>query len=211
MTRYKLINRIVNDIYIKLNITAFPIDELIIVNFFNNIRLISYSEYAKDHKLTTKDMLQYFPSDDGFSVYSRSKDRHIIYYNDFIDGSHKRMRWTVMHELGHIACKHHLLNKNDYDDNELYEFTEHEANYFTSMLLAHPAILKEINVHTAKEIEFFCDMSNSAANYRFSNYKSFFYVFNSSDRLIVRNFKNYIESKNNDYNEHLAFLKAFQF
>ncbi len=208
--RYKLIHQIVNDIYINANITQFPVDILSIIDSFKNIKLVSYSTYAKDLNLTKEEFLECFTSDDGFSVFSKSKNKYIIFFNDFIDNSKQRMRWTATHELGHILCKHHSLSEDNLTNDEIYAFKEREANHFASMLLAHSAILNELNLVSSKDIEFYCDLSSSAAKFRFDNYKKNSIYSTSSDRCVLRNFKAFIDAKNQDYAEHMAFLRAFQ-
>lgn len=208
--RYNLIHQIVNDIYINADITQFPVDILSIIDSFRNIKIISYSTYAKDLNLTKEEFLECFTSDDGFSVFSKAKNKYIIFFNDFIDNSKQRMRWTATHELGHILCKHHLLSSDNLTNDEIYAFKEREANHFASMLLAHSTILNELNLVSSKDIEFYCDLSCSAAKFRFDNYKKNSIYTTSSDRYILRNFKKFIDSKNQDYEEHMAFLRAFQ-
>lgn len=208
--RYKFIRQIVNHIYINANITQFPVDILSIIESFKNIKIISYSTYAKDLNLTKEEFLECFTSDDGFSVFSKSKNKYIIFFNDFIDNSKQRMRWTAAHELGHILCKHHSLDLDNLTNDEIYAFKEREANHFASMLLAHSTVLNELNLISSKDIEFYCDLSSSAAKFRFDNYKKSSIYSTSSDRFILRNFKSFIDSKNQDYAEHMAFLRAFQ-
>lgn len=208
--RYKLIHQIVNDIYINSNITQFPVDILSIIESFSTITVVSYTTYAKNHNLTKEELLDCFTSDDGFSVLSKSKDKYIIFFNDFIDHSKQRMRWTIAHELGHILCKHHLFNNDKFSDEEIYSFKERESNHFASMILAHSVVLNELNLTSSKEIEFFCDLSSAAAKFRFDNHKRYYRYSTSSDRYIVRNFKEYTDARNQDYQEHLAFLRAFQ-
>lgn len=208
--RYKLIHQIVNDIYINSNITQFPVDILSIIKSFSTITIVSYSTYAKNHNLTNEELLNCFTSDDGFSVLSKSKDKYIIFFNDFIDNSKQRMRWTIAHELGHILCKHHLFNNDNFSDEEIYSFKEREANHFSSMILAHSVVLNELSLISSKEIEFYCDLSSAAAKFRFDNHKRYCRYSTSSDRYIIRNFKEYTDARNQDYQEHLAFLHAFQ-
>ena len=205
-----MIHRIVNDIYISANITQFPVDIISIIDSFKNIKLVPYSTYAKDLNLTKEEFLECFASDDGFSVFSKSKNKYIIFFNDFIDNSKQRMRWTAAHELGHILCKHHLLKTDKLTSDELYTFKEREANYFASMLLSHSKVLNEINLLSSRDIEYYCDLSSSAAKYRYNNYKKGNMYLTSSDRFILRNFRSYINEKNQDYADHMAFIRAFR-
>lgn len=213
--RYKFIHKVVNDIYISLGFDSYPIDISKILHSFSNIQVIPYSKLMNDFNLTIEQVLNYLSSSDGCCHYKKSIDSYLIYYNDVTINNTKRTYWTIMHELAHIFCNHYSLNDiyfTDYTDDEIYDFKEHEANYFVSIFLAHPAILKELQVNSAYEIEFFCNLSNQAAKYRYNSYKRFInhMFFTSSDRYIIRNFTEYINLKNADLKEHLAFLEAFQ-
>ena len=79
------------------------------------------------------------------------------------------------------------------------------------MFLAHQAVLLNLNIHNAYEIEVFCNLSTKAAKYRYKNFLKWtsHNFMTSSDRYIVRKFEKYIDSKNQDYQEHQAFIQAF--
>lgn len=213
--RYKCIHRIVNDLYISLGFNSYPIDINILLNSFKNIVVIPYSTLKKDFNLTNEELFSNFSSSDGCCHYQKKSDKYIINYNDITINNSKRIYWTIIHELGHIFCNHYSLKENlfsNYTDDEIYDFKEREANYFVSIFLAHPAILNELNIKSSYEIEVFCNLSSQAAKYRFDSYNRFINhkFFTSSDRYIIRNFKEYINSKTSDFKEHLAFLQAFQ-
>ena len=99
--------------------------------------------------------------------------------------------YGLLHELGHIFCKHNKINSLTELDDDLYDFMEREANYFTSIFLAHPAILRELNIHSSYEIEVFCNLSTQAAKYRYASFKTFttFRFLTGSDKFIIENFK----------------------
>ena len=154
-------------------------------------------------------------SKEGCSICSKGK--YIICYNDLdTDYPEGRIRWTIAHELGHILCEHFNNNKTKVardvtlDDDE-YKLMEKEANYFASMLLSHSAVLSKININKPNEIEYFCNLSKQASTITFENLKKWnrynFTIY--SDRNIINYFQNYINSKINDYKEHLAFINAF--
>lgn len=212
--RYKYINRIVNDIYIKQNICSFPINIINIINSLKDIKIkvISYSEFMKRYNLTKEMVFEALSSEDGCC--DNFGDKYAIYYNDLNNLPQERINWTIAHELGHILCKHYnnrtRIFRNELSDEE-YNFMECEANYFASMLLAHSAILLKLNIHNPYEIEVFCNLSSQASRYRYRNFKKWtsYDFITSSDRCITRNFKEYIDSKNQDYQEFLAFKQAF--
>lgn len=213
--RYKYIHKVVNDLYISLGIESYPIDISRVISSLNDIVVIPYSKFMSDFNLTKDQVFSFLSSSDGCCHYKQSSNSYIIYYNDITINNTKRTYWTIMHELGHIFCRHYLLKDDSfigYTDDEIYDFKEHEANYFSSIFLAHPAVLNELDIHGYYEIEIFCNLSSQAAKYRYNSYKRFitYYFFTSSDRYIIRNFQKYINSITNDYKEHLAFLEAFQ-
>lgn len=212
--RYKYINRVVNDLYISLEINQYPINVHKVLASFPKVAVISYSQFMKDFNLTIEQTFYYLTSKDGCCDYKPSLDKYIIYYNDITIHNKNRIAWTVIHELAHICCRHYHLSDTilkNYSDDEIYDFKEHEANYFTSMFLAHQAVLLSLNIHNPYEIEMFCNLSSKAAKYRYENFKKWtsYNFTTSSDRYIVRKFKNYIDSKNEDYQEYLAFKQVF--
>lgn len=212
--RYKYINRIVNDLYLSIGIKEYPIDISKVLNSFSNISVVSYSQFMHDFNLTIEQIFSYLTSNDGCCDYKPSLDKYIIYYNDITIHNKNRIMWTIIHELAHIHCNHYHLSDdilNDYSDDEIYDFKEREENYFTSVFLAHHAILSQLNIHNSYEIEVFCNLSSEAAQYRYKNFLSWtnhnFLI--SSDRCVLRNFGDYIHKKNQEYQDYLEFRQAF--
>lgn len=79
----------------------------------------------------------------------------------------QRKRFTVAHELGHILLchvgKYELVNREiSPNDNPI----EQEANVFASRLLAPACVLWGLKVKSADEISQLCDISPTAAAYR---------------------------------------------
>lgn len=212
--RYAHIKRIVNDIYIKLNITEFPIDIFQIISSFDNIKIVSYHQFMTDYNLTKEETFEILTSDEGCTDYHKAKDRYIIYYNDLDYKSEERIKWTLTHELGHILCGHYCENtkifSEDLSETE-YKFKESEANHFTGLLLSNPIILNKLNVRSPYDIEIYCALSAQAAKYRFDNYKKWckHKIMNSSDRYILRNFQKYLNAQQLEYQEFIAFMNSF--
>ncbi|CAI3203090.1 ImmA/IrrE family metallo-endopeptidase [Clostridium neonatale] len=212
--RYKQIHKIVNDIYINLYISSFPIDIITIINLFENIKILSYSQFMKRYKHSYTETLEILNSKEGCTYYDPVKDNYVIFYNDLDTTLTERIYWTIAHEFGHIMCGHHIEDtsvKNHSLSEEKYRVLECEANYFASIFLAHPAILSRLNIHNSYEIEVFCNLSSQAARYRYENFKKWtrYNFMMSSDKHIIHNFEGYIDSKNQDYQEHQAFIQAF--
>lgn len=214
MIRYKHIKNIVNDIYIKLNITKFPIDIVGIINSFDNIKIVSYRKFMIDHNLTTEETFEMLTSEEGCTDYFKPLNRYIIYYNDLDTKSDMRIRWTLTHELAHILCDHYSedtkIFSKDLDETQ-YKFKESEANYFTGLLLSNPVILDKLIVRSSSDIEIYCALSSQASKYRFDNYKRWckYKILTSSDRCILRNFQNYLDLQKQEYAEFICFMNSF--
>lgn len=212
--RYKYIKTIVNDIYIKFKINSYPVDILKIVSYYKNIRIVSYSSFMKKYNLTKDETLSYFSSEEGFTDYLATQNKYIIFYNDFDNKLESRIYWTIAHELGHILCKHYTENTKLFagllSDEEYYS-KEGEANYFASLLLSHQAVLSQLNIRSSRDIQIYCELSHQASVYRFNSYLRWckYKTLTSSDRYIIRNFKEYINSKNEEYQEYLNFMSSF--
>lgn len=212
--RYKYIKLLVNDLYIKSNITQFPINIIEIISSFDNIKIVSYHQFMTDHNLTKEETFELLNSDEGCTDYLKSLDRYIIYYNDLDYKSEERIRWTLTHELGHILCCHYskatkiCCEELTEDD---YKFMEAEANYFTGLLLSNPVILHQLNIKSSYDIEIYCALSSEAARYRYDNYKTWKQNIRltSSDRYIIRNFQNYLEEQSLEYQEYIGFMNSF--
>ena len=214
--RYNYIHKLVNEIYIKHKIHSFPIDINNIICSIKTyrIKILSYSTVMEKYKLTEEEVSCMLTSEDGCSVTNR--DKHVIYYNDLGKFPYGRIRWTIAHELGHILCGHFRNNKTKVSQRELltdeeYGLMESEANYFASLLLAHPEVLAKINVNNSYEIETFCELSTEASKNTFKNLKTWkqYELSIGSDKDIAVNFQEYIDEKISDYKEHLAFINAF--
>ena len=52
--------------------------------FYNlpNCKVISYSTHMKKYDLTQEEVVSYFGSEEGCTVYSAAKNRYLVFYND---------------------------------------------------------------------------------------------------------------------------------
>lgn len=208
--RYAYIKNIVNKLYLTYKINNYPIDISNFLRSFDNIKVVNYSQFMYDFNLTASKTIEMLSSDEGCCTYKRSQDRYLIYLNDLEYKCDARKLWTVVHELGHIFLNHYnLLDKDKYDKDELYKFKEKEANYFTSIFLAHPLILKELNIKSSRHIEHFCGLSEEAAEYRYTSYlRNKNYGYCKGNDTIISNFKSYFEKQNGEYREYLNFMES---
>lgn len=151
--QFEEIKRIITDTFVKYKIKSMPIDPFE-VGIAHKIPIIPYSAFS-EHK--RQKLLSI--SKDGFSFSENGVWK--IYYNDICQ-YYKRVRQTIMHEIGHYILGH--LKNGDEE--------EAEAIFFAKYALAPiPLIHKmkcEINIANIMEI---FDISYSAAKIALNNYQ----------------------------------------
>ncbi len=145
-------------------IAFFPLDiRRLLKSFRHQVQLIPYSALA-DTTSQSGDGSEISPkmlSEDGFSI--RMRDVLIdpptgpataslwrIYYNEALLES--RMRFTLMHELGHVVLNHHqILDADTFDglqDNPIYRAADNQADRFSISILAPaPAVWRLLRDH----------------------------------------------------------------
>lgn len=152
--RYEQIERKVVELFSKLNVSKAPIDVFEIVKALG-IKLVKYSEIqgASEQKMAI--------SKDGFCFefeVSENESYWVIAYNDKMPP--KRIRFTIMHEVGHIVLDH----------SEHSELAESEANYFAKYSLAPPPLIHKFDPEDYVEVADIFDISNECAMYALSSY-----------------------------------------
>ncbi|WP_241771394.1 ImmA/IrrE family metallo-endopeptidase [Priestia megaterium] len=130
------------------NVQELPVKVKKLSNHFSNLRIKSYSWFAKKRNMTLEEVCEFANSDEGCCWYKKSTNKYVILYNDTVENV-GRIRWTIAHELGHFMLKHNeMSNKSVYARNSLtqeeYEVFEKEANCFARNLLAPPQIVYEL-------------------------------------------------------------------
>lgn len=131
-------------VYRECNIKEndFPIDCVKIVNHFG----FSIKPYSA---LTPKQRAA------GINLsYDACTIHNTIYYNDtFI---HQRIRFSLIHELGHHILQSHL---------------EDDADCFAGHFLAPRAIMNKLNCKNAEDVHSTFDISYTASNWAWANYR----------------------------------------
>lgn len=119
--------------------------------------------------------------------------------------SRQRKRFTVAHELGHILLSHvgkyELVNREiSPTDNPI----EQEANVFASRLLAPACVLWGLKVNSADEIAQLCDISPTAAAYRWQRlqelYKRNKFLVAPLEQQVYRQFQDFISDHQHQAN-----------
>lgn len=156
--RYDEIIKSAVDMFVKHDIRSIPIKCFEIANKMS-IRLMQYS------RLTPKGLQAAMEqSEDGFAVKRLegfepfSTYQWYIFYND--QKTEERVRFTIMHELGHIVLDH----------TEASDLAEAEANFFAKYCLAPPPLVHEINPEDYIDIANRFNLSKECALYSMDYY-----------------------------------------
>ena len=203
-------NEIKNIVYSALlhgKQVSVPVKIGAIIRSYDDIKLITYSSQVKKRGITYKELIISAETQDSYVVYSHSKKKYCIYYND-IDlsiMSSNRVRWNLAHELGHVLLKHHelcskekLLRSDIFLDNiddDNYKIAENEANYFAQLILVPHVVLLGFKIKTRKHIKDLCKISDKAAKrryYEFIEWKSNINAQDEYDSCIFHFYFNFI-------------------
>ena len=190
---------------ISRNIKSLPVDVYKICKE-ENITLFTYSQGASFIK--SIQLEEHMVDNDAFSV------GNIIFYDD--TKPPQRRRFSIAHELGHIFLHTSFGDKATVYNREPApgdDPLETEANMFASRLLAPLCVLQFLNLNSINEVSEFCDISFTAAKFRFArlceirkrnserrkekNHGTF--LLSKLERQVVENFKEFIEQNKKDY------------
>lgn len=160
-----------HDFFIKEHITNFPIDPIKIIKK-NKWGLMTYTELADLHGMSIEMIIKAFQSEDGYVI--KDNDNYTIAYNDAISIP-GRIRFTLMHEIGHIYLNHlvdfkETMLKRSKLTQSKYVILEREANAFARNTLVPPEIANRIKTERsilAKPIfETYFEITHRAAETR---------------------------------------------
>lgn len=186
------------DFLIEESITDFPVDPFSIIKN-NNWGLVKYSEFAKFQGKTLREVIKGFQSEDGW-VYFDGK-HYTIYYNDKKTPP-DRIRFTLMHEIGHIYLGH----LTDFSETALkrgglskqkYEVLEDEANAFARNVLAPAPIVKKLRLRTPQDLITAFSITCSAALTRLGLLRIDLKHAKNFSRYLIDYFKHFIDSFSN--------------
>lgn len=131
------------------------------------------AQVAQETGLTEEAILKnVMQSDDGVTMYNVDEDRYDILINAADGISPGRIRWTKIHELGHIYLGHleknerTVIGKNELSDAE-YDQLEFEADLFASEVLASKWLMRYLGIQNEYEIAMICGLSDKAAQSRY--------------------------------------------
>ncbi len=181
-------------ILIRYRVSALPVDVFRICKA-SGVNIITYES---GRELITRFKLEKHAENDGFSA--KINGRYIIFYDSCIQPP-GRVRFTVAHEMGHIALRHIAGNATAWNrgENATNDPQEMQANVFAARLLAPACVLMELNIQTADELQAITGLSYTAAKIRLERLNALrergkFYL-SPLERQVYKNFENYINNK----------------
>lgn len=115
--------------------------------------------------------------------------------------SEERIRWSLMHELGHIFLLHlkqfdaTRLDRGGVSDEE-YRVLEIEAHQFAAEMYIPTSIFKFLDGVTVNDLRVLCDISKQAAQKRHKTlYESSYTPDSIRDNALLRNFNDFLEGE----------------
>ena len=164
------------EVFRKCGVHSFPIDCEDLLKHYG-YRLFSYKELRDRNSELYSLSLGY--SEDAF----RAGASKIVAYNP--DRPHGRIRFSLMHELGH-----HVLGHNGVSDQN-----EKEANAFASHILAPRMAIHYSRCKNANDVARLFDMSFEAADNAFIDYRRWhrnvvMYKMSATDKAMYAHFYN---------------------
>lgn len=160
LEKYSEIERRVVDLYVEQNINKLPIDPFEIIKNRGYL-LIPFSKFEPNNRPDCID-----EDNDAFSFYNPKMKTYTIVYND--EKPLNRIRFTLMHELGHIDLGHKCES----------DLARKMADYYAGYALAPSPLIGKyasddsFQISARFWISFECDRLLTAQEYE--QYKKFF-------------------------------------
>ncbi len=200
-TQYYYAQNKAYEVLLKYSDGMLPINPFQIIKQVKNIKLVTYTELAKElqlknPELSLEEIKCQFESDKGF-LKKKGKKKYILAYNEQDDVF--TLRWTLFHELGHYFLDH-LKDDNTilFSNVETYEMAkEREANCFAKhCIVPLPVLQHYINLtndiwNVNWIIRDMFSTSDSVANYieeHFENYRNYYKP--SNHKKLIKKFFN---------------------
>lgn len=179
-------------VLVECEIAALPVDLNIIVEWFG---AKAYPYQGNWNQLRAMGLEAAAQRTAGMAFY-RGGIPYILYDSGNPPG---KIRFTIAHELGHIALGHLLPGAYTVQNQEPQEADnprEQAANQFAVDLLAPACVLWGMGVHTAPEIAAVCGISAQAAQFRAQQMELLRrrnqFLSHSLERVVYRQFQPFI-------------------
>jgi hypothetical protein len=154
-SRYEQIKEVVADTIEDAVIYSYPFDVLEV------LQKLEIGAYSYQSLSPQKQEFCFKKSEDAFSILINygTHSEWRIYYNAEVGD--RRIRFTLMHELGHICLDHQQEN----------EVAEAEANFFAKNILVPPCIIQLMDIKDYHEISDKFDVSLEMSRYQMDYYQ----------------------------------------
>lgn len=151
-SRYEDIKQDIVKMYVNSGLSTMPVDVYDLCSRLGYI-LRPYSSLGLDNAKKMSNIIE-----DGFNNFEDDKD--VIYYND--SKTEGRIRFTIMHEIGHIIRKHKQFS----------ELAEVEANWFAAYSLCPPPIVDKLGITVYEDLISKFNITNECAYNSMNRYIS---------------------------------------
>lgn len=129
----------------------------------NGYGVYTYLEFAKIIKKPISYIVKIYGRD-GMVFWSNADKRYVICYN--ADHPSGTIRWTIMHEIGHIVLKHITPQTPVLSRVKRTDAIEREADGFARRVLCPSVVLYHCRAFSIPDIVKLCGISEVAAYYR---------------------------------------------
>ena len=151
---YDKIEAAVVDLYMELDLTRIPINPFEIAERLGFI----VHKYA-DLPLNVQNELR-GQENEGVSLFDPTQNRFIIFYDDLL--SRTRVRFTIMHEIGHIRLEH--CNEGT--------LAKKMADYFAAYALVPSPLIRHFGCKESIDVSNRFDVSKECADICFQRYNN---------------------------------------
>lgn len=127
------------------NINKFPIRIVPLFDKFDDLILIPYSQATAAENISIAELEEKVTHSDDAATLKRGNKFFVFYNDNTFEKTVERIRYSIIHELGHIALNHFndertLLTSSAMSDEE-YKRLEVEANFFAAEFLSPKALI----------------------------------------------------------------------
>lgn len=186
-----------NQVLVELGIDRFPIDPLAIIQEYEDqITCIKWTDLKNHTPLTDPLNLRHLNTEARI-LWSPERNRYLLVYDDTQNYS-LRVRWSIMHELGHFFLGH----LTDFPEvvfglgEKQYGILEVEANFFAAEMFCPTAVFKYFQHDLPISADFIhdlCLISNEAAAKKYRGLSTpTKRPLSRYDNFLIRNFAHFL-------------------